>query len=218
MTDTTSTTSVGKLSVLAIVPATLACLTYEVFLGHRHDYTGHFAAGYGGSLGAMMLLLSFLLELALRSHSFLTTAFLLLIGVLLAAGNVWIAAKRSAIPLELHETVAKKEVRREKHPGHDDVHLLYFQSGRVLEVDRQVFEAVHDGERIEKSVWTRELRHGAHASQLFWSRDFQGMTRAMPIAVLILGITALCVQRPLRWRPNDGQMADGSTENTTASC
>jgi hypothetical protein len=60
MTDTTSSTSVGKLSLLAIVPAALACLTYEVFLGHRHDYTGHFAAGYGGSLGAMMLLLKLL--------------------------------------------------------------------------------------------------------------------------------------------------------------
>jgi hypothetical protein len=140
----------------------------------------------------------------LRSHSFLALAFLLLIGALLAVGNVWIAAKRSTIPLELHEAVAKKEVRREKHPDHDDVHLLCFQSGRVLEVDRQVFEAVHEGERIEKSVWARELRHGAHALQLFWSRDYQGMTRAMPMVVLILGITALCVQWSLRWRPNDG--------------
>ena len=29
---------------------------YEVFLGHRHDYTGHYAAGYGGTLGAMMVM------------------------------------------------------------------------------------------------------------------------------------------------------------------
>lgn len=48
-------TAVGKLPFFAVMPAALVCVTYEVFLGHRHDYTGHFAAGYGGSLGAMML-------------------------------------------------------------------------------------------------------------------------------------------------------------------
>ena len=28
---------------------------FELFLGHRHDYTGHFLAGYGGTLGAFMI-------------------------------------------------------------------------------------------------------------------------------------------------------------------
>ena len=41
--------------LVAIVPALLAGVVFEVFLGHRHDYTGHYAAGYGGTLGAMMV-------------------------------------------------------------------------------------------------------------------------------------------------------------------
>ena len=36
--------------LLAIVPAFLLGVVFEVFLGHRHDYVGHFAAGYGATL------------------------------------------------------------------------------------------------------------------------------------------------------------------------
>ena len=140
----------------------------------------------------------------MRSRNFLTLAFLLLVCLLLAAGNLWITARRSTIPLELNDVVLKKEVRREKHPGYDDVHLLHFQSGRVLEVDEQVFDAVRDGDLIEKSAWARDLRHGSHTSQLSWSRDFRGMTWAMPIVVLILGVTAMCVPVPLLRPPSDG--------------
>ena len=39
------------------LPAVLAILTFECFLGHRHDYSGHFAAGYGATLGAAMFAL-----------------------------------------------------------------------------------------------------------------------------------------------------------------
>src|SRR5262245_31531691 len=39
---------------LAIVPAVAAMAAFELFLGHRHDYAGHFLAGYGGTLGAFM--------------------------------------------------------------------------------------------------------------------------------------------------------------------
>lgn len=41
-----------KLVFLNVIPAVIACVVYELFLGHRHDYTGHFAAGYGASLSA----------------------------------------------------------------------------------------------------------------------------------------------------------------------
>lgn len=41
--------------LLAAVPAVLASACFEAFLGHRHDYTGHFMAGYGGTLGAFMV-------------------------------------------------------------------------------------------------------------------------------------------------------------------
>ena len=46
-----------RLSLLAatILPAVAAGAVYEYFLGHRHDYTGHFLAGYGGTLGTLMV-------------------------------------------------------------------------------------------------------------------------------------------------------------------
>jgi len=43
------------LLINAILPAVAAGAGYEFFLGHRHDYTGHFLAGYGGTLGALMV-------------------------------------------------------------------------------------------------------------------------------------------------------------------
>jgi hypothetical protein len=39
---------------LAVIPAVAAAAALELFLGHRHDYAGHFLAGYGGTLGAFM--------------------------------------------------------------------------------------------------------------------------------------------------------------------
>lgn len=44
-----------NLVLLNVVPAIISCIFYELWLGHRHDYTGHFAAGYGASLSAASL-------------------------------------------------------------------------------------------------------------------------------------------------------------------
>jgi hypothetical protein len=39
---------------ICIAPAAMAMVVFEIWLGHRHDYTGHFAAGYGATLAAGM--------------------------------------------------------------------------------------------------------------------------------------------------------------------
>src|SRR5689334_16770434 len=44
-----------SLFALSILPALVIGILFECFLGHRHDYTGHFAAGYGGTLGALLM-------------------------------------------------------------------------------------------------------------------------------------------------------------------
>jgi hypothetical protein len=44
----------------AVLPAMAVGFCFEFFLGHRHDYTGHFLAGYGGTLGAYMFSLRLL--------------------------------------------------------------------------------------------------------------------------------------------------------------
>ena len=41
--------------ILVSVPAIAVAIVFEWFLGHRHDYTGHYLAGYGGTLMAMMV-------------------------------------------------------------------------------------------------------------------------------------------------------------------
>src|SRR5262245_36969508 len=43
--------------LLAIIPAITIGGLFEIFLGPRHDYTGHFLAGYGGTLAACMFCL-----------------------------------------------------------------------------------------------------------------------------------------------------------------
>lgn len=44
-----------RLLLVSIFPALTAGVAFELFLGHRHDYAGHYAAGYGGTLGALMV-------------------------------------------------------------------------------------------------------------------------------------------------------------------
>ena len=48
----------------------------------------------------------------------------LAVVVALAAANVWVTFRRSGIPASLDGTVDRIEVRPEKHPGLDDVHLV----------------------------------------------------------------------------------------------
>jgi hypothetical protein len=55
--------------LLSIVPAIAVGGTFELFLGHRHDYAGHFLAGYGGSLAAYMVWLRMLPPVQFRAWS-----------------------------------------------------------------------------------------------------------------------------------------------------
>ncbi|MBI2479977.1 MAG: hypothetical protein HYV60_15505 [Planctomycetia bacterium] len=44
--------------VVSIVPIVLVSLLFYVLLGHRRDYLGHYAAGYGGTLSAIAIVLA----------------------------------------------------------------------------------------------------------------------------------------------------------------
>jgi hypothetical protein len=54
------TTVDHRLQLLAMLPAFLVGVVFELFLGHRHDYTGHYAAGYGATLVAGVLVMRWL--------------------------------------------------------------------------------------------------------------------------------------------------------------
>jgi len=121
----------------------------------------------------------------------LTTAALLLIAVALAAANVWFAAARSTIPLQIDAVVAGKEVRHEKHPPKDDVCLLDLEEHGPVHVDQAVFDAVAIGDRLEKSRWVTILHVSGRPVKLAWSDDMSGMLWAMPLACGILLATAI---------------------------
>ncbi len=116
-------------------------------------------------------------------------------GVGLAAGNLWFTAARSTIPLALDADVVKREVRAEKHPGVDDVHLLHFTDGTLRQVDQPVYAVASHGARLQKTAGSRRLHIDGNGQDLIWSRDFVGMTRAMPLAIVLLAI--------LTWKTND---------------
>lgn len=47
-----------RVLIISSFPAFVVSLLFFHFLGHRRDYLGHYAAGYGGTLCAMMIVLA----------------------------------------------------------------------------------------------------------------------------------------------------------------
>lgn len=129
----------------------------------------------------------FLRGFTLRLRNSPVAAVLLVGGFVLCAFNFWVALRRSAIPRSFDNVaIVDKETRREKHPGHDDVHLLRLEDGRMIHVDRPVFEAVRTSERLSKTAWTSVLQHDGRATALEWSADARGMAVMMPLMLAVL--------------------------------
>jgi hypothetical protein len=115
------------------------------------------------------------------------------IGVALAIGNGYETLRRSTIPLAVDGRVESLEVRREKHPGVDDVHLLVV-GGRTIHVDAAVARAVERGAELHKDAWSATLRVDAAPRRLSPSRDTTGMMVVMPVVLLVLGALLLTAQ------------------------
>lgn len=123
----------------------------------------------------------------------LSSGSLVLLACLLAAANIWFAAARSTIPLRLSDKILGKEIRREKHQGRDDVHLLHLERRGQVQVDREIFESVQVGQTLQKEGWSHELKHGDQIVTLHWSQDYRGLLRAMPGCLAVLIAMAVCV-------------------------
>lgn len=129
----------------------------------------------------------------MRFFDRLAVVVLIALGLGLALANLWVTAARSTIPLTLQTRLLNREIRREKHPGQDDVHLWMLDDRRTLHVDAAVYSAVpHVGARLEKHRGDRVLRVGDRAVSLDWSADFRGMARVMPVLMLALLVWAPC--------------------------
>lgn len=111
------------------------------------------------------------------------------IGLVLAAGNLWYAASRSLIPWALDNRVERTELRWEKHPGLDDVHLIWLDNGRELQVDANISTALTEGVRVQKAAWSRAIQVDGHTVPLEWSADFWGMVKCMPLVLVVMAVT-----------------------------
>jgi len=126
-------------------------------------------------------------------------ATLFLLGGVLAAANIWLAAARSTIPLQLDDEVIGMRQLGEKHPGKDDVYLLDLHQQGRLQVDKHVFDVVKKGTRIRKVRWSRQIEHDGHTTVLEWSTDLRGMLWVMP-GILIVMLLTLASARVKRCR------------------
>lgn len=131
----------------------------------------------------------------MRWHKATIGGLLVVIGIVLAGANIWVVAARSTIPLAIDSQVLDLELRREKHPGKDDVCLIYLRDGRTLHVDKPVYTSIDVGDTLRKSAWSRELTCDNRAISLQWSADFKGMVAAMPAILAMMLLTAVLVAR-----------------------
>lgn len=136
----------------------------------------------------------------MQSPRSLSILALLGLGVLFAIANLWFAAARSTIPLELHGTVMQKKRLIEKTPGVDDVYLVTLDSNRRIQVDGDVFDAMFENASIHKQAWTRTLYVDGKRETLGWSQDFQGMCWSMPLTVLVFVLVSMMQLLSLRFQ------------------
>jgi hypothetical protein len=105
--------------------------------------------------------------------------------VVLGLGNIIVTANRSLIPQTIDAEVALLDIKREKHPGIDDVHFVTLSTGETLHVDKAIAEELQVGMPIRKQAWEKELVTGDEHLSLEYSKDFLGMTWVMPLSFLV---------------------------------
>ncbi len=116
-------------------------------------------------------------------------AVLLAIGVAFALLAVGATVSRSLIPHAIDGTVTAVEVRREKHPGVDDVWLVHLDDGRRIHADAEVARHVSSGARLTTAAGDAQLRVDGTTVDLGLSRDAIGMLWVMPLTILTAAAT-----------------------------
>ena len=103
-------------------------------------------------------------------------------------GNLWTTLNRSTVPLSFDGVVTDVELREEKHPGVDDVYILYLGSDAFV-IDSEVASQIKTGDRVQKDAWSTDLRVNGESVTLGTSRDFEGMVIAMPLIMAAILFT-----------------------------
>jgi hypothetical protein len=119
---------------------------------------------------------------------------LVVMAVLFAGLAAWSLAARSAIPLTLDGTVTQVEVREEKHPGVDDVWMVYID-GDPRHLDSELAADLEVGDRIRKDRWETSLVVNDTTRDLALSDNARTMFGVAPLSVLMAALLALLGRR-----------------------
>lgn len=112
----------------------------------------------------------------------------LVLILMFVVGNLWVTLSRSLIPQPISSRVQSVEVRREKHPGVDDVFIVGLETGKVV-VDFEVADLLRIGGSIRKEAFSREAIVDRNVVSLETSRDFGRMLIAMPLLLFCAVLT-----------------------------
>ncbi|HVM16808.1 MAG TPA: hypothetical protein VM290_04460 [Gaiellaceae bacterium] len=107
------------------------------------------------------------------------------VAATLAALGLAAMAARGLYGVAVAGVVTRIEVRHEKRPPVDDVHLLHLD-GRVVHVDGRVADAVRVGDRVEKGVLETRLRVEGEAVPLAPSVDLRRSLVALPVLLALV--------------------------------
>ena len=125
---------------------------------------------------------------------------MLVLGTLaLCVLNLYVLIYRSLIPVSVDGVVTGTEVRIEKLPGTDDVHIVVVD-GRQIHVDPSIEGALSKGERVSKAAFSTSLETSDGPLPLRPSTGFWRMLIVMP-AMLALTLWVLSLgHKGSRWR------------------
>ncbi len=138
-----------------------------------------------------------------RAKRCTAAAFLIAVGVLCSA-NVWITFGRTLIPSALDGRVtdlAWLQAKAAGWPGEDSANLVTMESGRVLEVEPEIYHRLRVGDRLRKTRWSATLRRNEETIPLRISSDALGMFALMP--AVLAGAIALSIDKLRRPDPGD---------------
>lgn len=119
--------------------------------------------------------------------------------LVLCVFNLYVLIHRSLIPVSVDGVVTGTEIRIEKLPGTDDVHIVVID-GRQIHVNPSIEGALSRGERVSKPAFSTSLQTSDGPLRLRPSTEFWRMLLLMP-AMLALTVWVLSLGRKgRRWR------------------
>lgn len=116
--------------------------------------------------------------------------------------GAWSLAERSTIPISLDGTITDIEVRSEKHPGVDDVWIVWI-NGTGHHLDAAIASEMSVGEDVSKERWQKHLVVDGAKRPVSLSGEARAMLYLSPVMMLLCAALAL----PRRTRDTKAEAA-----------